>query len=178
MHLFTGTEKCKRKHTKCLEISKGKVKDKVKLSLWFNWAPCYNGILGSGGRAPRTLDLDTKWRWVVSFTPRPLYSQGKNPSYLLDMRLGGPYSCSGRGDEEKNFQPLPGLEPPIIQPAAQRCTAELSLSIRLQYFYLLAPRNSNVAARACLNTNHSYGYDNVWLFPISASLAKRQNVPR
>jgi hypothetical protein len=27
---------------------------------------------------------------------------------------------SGRGGEEKNYQPLPGLEPPIIQPVAQR----------------------------------------------------------
>jgi hypothetical protein len=29
----------------------------------------------------------------------------------LDRRLGGPQSHSGRGGEEKNFQPLPGLEP-------------------------------------------------------------------
>jgi hypothetical protein len=32
----------------------------------------------------------------------------------------------GRGDEEKNFQPLLGLEPSITQPVAQRNTAELS----------------------------------------------------
>jgi len=32
---------------------------KVKLSLCFNWAPHHEGVLG-------------KWRWVVSFTPRPL----------------------------------------------------------------------------------------------------------
>jgi len=32
---------------------------------------------------------------------------------------------SGRGGEEKYSQPLPELEPPIIQPVAQRCTAEL-----------------------------------------------------
>jgi hypothetical protein len=29
--------------------------------------------LGSGGIAPRILDLLTRWRWVVSFTTRPLY---------------------------------------------------------------------------------------------------------
>jgi hypothetical protein len=36
--------------------------------------------------------------------------------------LGGPQSRSGRGGEEKNFQPPPGIEPriPIIQPVAQR----------------------------------------------------------
>jgi hypothetical protein len=31
----------------------------------------------------------------------------------LVPRLGGPQSRSGRGGEEKNFQPLPGLEPRI-----------------------------------------------------------------
>jgi len=43
----------------------------------------------------------------------------------LDRRLGGPQSRSGHGGEEKNSQPLPGLEPPIIQPVAQNYT-ELS----------------------------------------------------
>jgi hypothetical protein len=44
---------------------------------------------------------------------------GKKLWYPLNRRLGW------RG-EEKNFQPLPGLEPPIIQPVAQRYTTELS----------------------------------------------------
>jgi hypothetical protein len=57
---------------------------------------------------------------VVSFTPRPLYSQGKNPWYLLKRRLGEPQSRSGDGGEEKYSQPLPGLETPIFQPIAQR----------------------------------------------------------
>jgi hypothetical protein len=57
---------------------------------------------------------------VVSFTPRLIYLQGKSPWYLLDRRLGRPQSQSRRSGEEKNYQPLPGLEPPIIQPVAQR----------------------------------------------------------
>jgi hypothetical protein len=81
---------------------------------------------GSGYVTQRILDLGTIWRRVVSFTPRPLYLQGKRPWYQLDWRLGGPLCRSGRGGEEKNSQSLPGLEPPIIQPVAQRCTAELS----------------------------------------------------
>jgi hypothetical protein len=47
---------------------------------------------------------------------------GKEPWYPLDRRLGGSQSRSGRGGEEKNSQPLPGIEPPIIQPLAQRYT--------------------------------------------------------
>jgi hypothetical protein len=42
----------------------------------------------TGGMVPRILDLGTRWRWVVSFTPLPLYPQGKSPWYPLDRRLG------------------------------------------------------------------------------------------
>jgi hypothetical protein len=58
--------------------------------------------------------------------PLPLYPQGKSHWYPLDRRLGGPQSRSVRGGEEENCQPLAGLESPIIQPVAQRCTTELS----------------------------------------------------
>jgi hypothetical protein len=62
---------------------------------------------------------------VVSFTLRQLYLQGKSPWYPLDRRLGGIQSRSGSGGEEKNAQPLPGLEHPIIQLVVKRYTAEL-----------------------------------------------------
>jgi hypothetical protein len=81
---------------------------------------------GSGSTVPRILELDTRWRWVVSFKPQPLYSQGKSPWYPLDRSLGGPHSRSGRDGEEKNSQPPPWLGPSIIQPVAQRCTTELT----------------------------------------------------
>jgi hypothetical protein len=42
----------------------------------------------------------------------------------LDRKLGGSQIRFGLGGEEKNFHPQPGLEPPIIQPIAQRYTAE------------------------------------------------------
>jgi hypothetical protein len=69
-------------------------------------------------------------------TPSAL-PQGKNPWYPLYRRLGGPQSRSGRGGEEKNFQPLLELEPPIIQPVAQSYTAELSRLLLYSYNYLL-----------------------------------------
>jgi hypothetical protein len=74
-------------------------------------APRHERVLGSGVIAPRILDLGTRWRRAVNFTPRPLYPQGKSPSCPLDRRLGGPQSRSGRGGEEKNSQPPPGIEP-------------------------------------------------------------------
>jgi hypothetical protein len=60
-----------------------------------------------------------------------LYPQGKSPWHPLDRRLGGPQSRAERGNEEKNFKPLPGLEPPIIKSLAQRYTAELSRILSL-----------------------------------------------
>jgi hypothetical protein len=84
---------------------------KVNLYLHFNWATRLGNVLGSGGIAPRILVLGTRWRWVVSFTPRPLYPEGKRPCFSLEKRLGGPQSRSGRGGEEKNSHPPPGIEP-------------------------------------------------------------------
>jgi hypothetical protein len=73
---------------------------KVKLSLcFFNWALRHEGVLGSGGIAPCTLDLDIISRWVTSFTSRPLYPQGKSRWYPLDRRLSGPQSRSGRSGD-------------------------------------------------------------------------------
>jgi hypothetical protein len=37
--------------------------------------------------------------------------QGKSPWFPLDRRVGGHQSRSGRGGEEKNSQPPPGIEP-------------------------------------------------------------------
>jgi hypothetical protein len=55
----------------------------------------------SGCIVPHFLDLGVSWRWVVGFTPRPLYLPGKNPRYPLVRRLGIPQSRSGRIGEEK-----------------------------------------------------------------------------
>jgi len=45
--------------------------------------------LGSGGTDPPILNLGTRWRWVFSFTHRPLC-----PRYPLDMRMGRPQNRS------------------------------------------------------------------------------------
>ena len=47
-------------------------------------------------------NLETRWRWVVSFTQRPFYSRVNNPCYSFNIRLGGPQSRSGGSGEEKN----------------------------------------------------------------------------
>jgi hypothetical protein len=62
-----------------------------------------------------TSTLDGQWSASRSghFNPK-----GKNSWHPLDRRLVGLQSRSGHDDEEKNSQPLPGLEPPTIQPVA------------------------------------------------------------
>jgi hypothetical protein len=73
---------------------------------------------GSGGIAPRNIDLGTRWKTVVSCTPRPLYPK--------EIASGTHWIRGWVGSGgEKNSQP-PGSEPPIIQPVAQRYTNELS----------------------------------------------------
>jgi hypothetical protein len=63
------------------------------------------------------LDLGTKWRWVVSFTSRLLYPQGKSPRYSLDRKLGGPKSRPGCCGKEKILTPE-GNWTRAVQPVA------------------------------------------------------------
>jgi hypothetical protein len=87
----------------------------VHLSLWWErWrcpcvrhdAICRSGVLHlllllalqslvdlnlvSGGIAALIINLCTRWRWVVSFTPRPFY-----PVFALNMRVDGLSNQSG-----------------------------------------------------------------------------------
>jgi hypothetical protein len=71
-------------------IQKRKVNVKVNLSVCLTNHRAVRTYWRSGGIAPFILDLGTRWMWVVSFTLRPPYSQGKIPHYPLDRKLGGP----------------------------------------------------------------------------------------
>ena len=57
---------------------------------------------------------NTRWRWVVKFTPGSLHP-GKKPMYRLNRRLGGPRGRSGRFEEKKNLVLVPPIKPRIIQ---------------------------------------------------------------
>jgi len=83
----------------------------IKSYLVLNYAPWHEDVWGSGGIAPPILNLCTRWRRVVSFTSRLLYSRGRNPRYPLYRRLEESQIRSGRGREEKKQQLVPGIEP-------------------------------------------------------------------
>jgi hypothetical protein len=87
-------------HHKSPNLSSLNVKGQLSLCIT-NEALYHEGVWGSGCIDPCFLDLSTNWRWVVRFTPQPLYPRGKNPWYPLARRLGGPQSWSGWRGEEK-----------------------------------------------------------------------------
>jgi hypothetical protein len=82
------------------------------------------------------LDLVTSWRWVVSFTPLPLYLRRKSPQYPLNRRLGGPQSRSGQCGEEKILDTTGTLPQLLSCPAHSQslyrlsCPSSSSLSVQ------------------------------------------------
>jgi hypothetical protein len=79
--------------------------------------PPHEDVWGNGIVALRILNLGTKWRWVISFTPRPLYPRGTIHRYPLHRRLNVP-QC--RLDEvAKRKIPVPvGIRTPVAQTVA------------------------------------------------------------
>jgi hypothetical protein len=117
--------KDEKKEKEYLEGDEGRIEENTKTKrrqkVRVKPSPCltkYHAMktLGSGGTAPRILNLCTRQKWLVSFTPGSFTLRGKNPRYPLDRRLGRPQSQSGRGGEEKISLPLPGFEPLSYSP--------------------------------------------------------------
>jgi hypothetical protein len=120
----------------------------VKLSLCLTKHHAMKTYWESGDTAPRILDLDTRWRWVVGYTPSPLYFQEKSPWYPLDRRLGGSKSRSGCGGEERNTQLPPGVETwspdrPVRSPALYRLSYHGLERLRKTSVSLACPRATN-----------------------------------
>jgi len=69
--------------------------------------------LENAGIAPHILNLGTRWKYMVSFMPSPLYHPGISHWYPLDRRPGGSQSQSECGEEEKKIPSLPlqGMKP-------------------------------------------------------------------
>jgi hypothetical protein len=75
---------------------------------------------------------------VISFTPRPLYPQGKSSRYSLNRRLGGPQSRFERGGEEKtsprwDSSPDHLARSPMLYHSATRAPQMLGCCVKLRY---------------------------------------------
>jgi hypothetical protein len=91
----------------------------VPVLLFLNGPPRHEGVLG-------------EWRYSPAYSLTSALDGGEwsasRPVRFTPMDIAPFTHCIGGwvGDgEENNSQPLPGLEPPIIQPVAQRCTTEI-----------------------------------------------------
>ena len=67
--------------------------------------PRRKGILSNGGKTPLILNLGTRWRCVVTFTPWMLCHRVKSPRYQVNMRLGGPRAGLDIRRREKSLAP-------------------------------------------------------------------------
>jgi hypothetical protein len=81
----------------------------------------HEDVWWSGCIDPGFLDLGTSWRWVVSFTPRPLYPRGKSPRYPLNTRLSGPVWTTWRSENSWPYRDS-NSDPSVGQPEASRYT--------------------------------------------------------
>jgi hypothetical protein len=75
---------------------------------------------GSGCIDPHYLELGTSWRWVVSFTSRPLYPRERDPGTHF---IGGSVDPRAGLDDvwKRRFLLLPGLElQPLGRPSCSR----------------------------------------------------------
>jgi hypothetical protein len=81
--------------------------------------------------------------------------QGKSPMYPLDRRLSWPQSRPGHDAEEKNSHPLPGFEPPIIQPVVQLYITELS---QLMVFMRNKQKTSDLNNMSTINSHNKHWF--------------------
>jgi len=78
---------------------------------------------GNGGTSPHILNLGTRWKSMVSFTPRTLYPQGKTPGTDWIGWVGPRAGRKGWRREEMSAPA--GNRTPVVQPGAVILRSEL-----------------------------------------------------
>jgi hypothetical protein len=120
--------------------------------------------VGNGHTASSILNLSTRWRWVVNFTPSCFTpgERGPPPQYPLERRLGGSHSQSGHGGEEKKI-PVPAKNQTLgIQHTA--------LSLLTELPQLLKRINRSFACNE--NPNNKWYY---WVLVVVICITYNQN---
>lgn len=75
-------------------------------------------IWRSGCVETRIPDLCTRWRWVASFTVRPVNLRGNSQQNPLHRSFGGPQNGSDRPGEERNLAPTETRNRPLCRPVS------------------------------------------------------------
>jgi hypothetical protein len=145
-------------------LLKHSVKVNLKMSLCLSSRPLRR--IGDGGIAPRILDLGTRRRGMISFTPRPLNRRGKRPWYQLDRISVG--STAGLNAMEKRKFPAPARnrtpEPRSSSPKSVTIPTELFLINfassfgywELEIFGCLLTTTTSIAATKRIRKTVSY----------------------
>jgi hypothetical protein len=122
--------------------------------------------MGYWGYSSTSLDIGSRWRWMISFTPRVLYSRKMNPRYPYRMLVGH----RSRFREEKNLMFLPGRNP-----AVQLITilTELSLlppdTIALKIICFVVPRLQLFLSVSWISTLYLRAKTGLWLHHVQIS---------
>jgi len=98
----------------------------------------------SGSIAPLILNLNARWRWMVSLMPWLLYGPEKSAWCPWYRRLSGPQKWFESFGKGKNQLTLPGFEPHFI-----KLTAWPILLTTLSWM-LFAPSNVQLGCDTCL----------------------------
>jgi hypothetical protein len=114
-------------------------------------------------------DFDTRWRWVISFMPLPLYSRGKSPWYPSERRLGGSRMRSGRYEEEEILEPTgtrgSNSDTSAVQRVASLCTdsatpalamLESSINFSSQEYNSYLKKRFSFFAKRRVHCQHSF----------------------
>jgi hypothetical protein len=124
---------------------------------------------GSGGIAPRILNLGTRWRWVVSFTPRPLYPRERAPGTDWIGGWVGPRAVLDAVVKRKIPSSLRelNLRTPIVQPVAQHYTDWAITALNREYNYL---KTKTAYERKCTNQRRA----NLYIFMLKSEHNRRR----
>jgi hypothetical protein len=127
---------------------------KVKLTTCLTNLALHNQVVcGSGCIDPHFLH-GTSWRWVVSFTPLPLYPREKSPQYPLHRRLDGPQSRSEWHGQVKILAHTGTRTPTLGRPA------------RSQALYRLRYNNTLIILERFVTVSSSYLVHVLGLWPV------------
>jgi hypothetical protein len=95
-------------------------------------------VWGSGGIAPRSLDIGTRWRRMVRIILWPLYSSGKQPSLATGQKVvwvPGPVWTLWRRDESlapdgnRIPVPRPSIAQPLLHPSVGQNTHAILIDL-------------------------------------------------
>jgi hypothetical protein len=124
--------------------------------------------MGEWRYSSTVLDIGTRWRWVVSFTPRPLYPRGNPPPPFLGTHWIGGWVCLRAGLDHVEKRTIlqcresnpgrpgrsPSLSRHLISPEVLKKTTETGVRTYLfNYLFICSLFNDAVSISYCTGSD-------------------------